>query len=159
MYLKSFGREAILTDDQITKAQQYLIKVYKKNAIEKDFDELRSSVFKQNNSVFDLPPTSHSIVIKGHIPRWFLIVKQLSSLLLLDSRPQSLDPLDFGWKLVDDELLPEKHLNLIPDKLTYTCACKRFPIASRCSTKRCKCKKFNSFCTEYCKCQECSNNL
>ena len=82
-------------------------KVYKHDANESTFDDLRCAEYRRKDSIFELPPTSHSIV-KGHIPRWHFIVKELSNLLNCDY--QHGDPLNNGWKLENDDLLPEKYV-------------------------------------------------
>ena len=103
--LVGFGTGQALGHQQIKAGEQYLVNVLKNNASETTFDELRCSQYRKNESVFDLPPTSHSIV-KGHIPRWYCIVKNLSNLLNPDYEP--LNPIEYGWKIDNDELLPEK---------------------------------------------------
>ena len=156
MYLKRFNRGHTLSDNQIYEGQKYLVKVLK-NSNDTNFDDLRCSVYRNNDYVFELPLTSHSIV-KGHIPRWYFIVKELSNLLNPDY--EHLNPLEYGWKLENEQLLPEKNLLLTPKNFSYTCSCKAADITKRCKNNRCKCKKSQSLCTEYFSCKkECTNKL
>ena len=153
-FLIDFSIGQTFDERQIEACERYLVNVLKNNASEANFDELRCSQYRKNDSVFDLPPTSHSIV-KGHIPRWHYIVKKLSNLLNLEYEWP--DPVDHGWKCENAELLPEKHLFLIPKNLFVTCNCKVANINQRCRN-RCACKKLRSSCTEYCGCEnDCSN--
>ena len=109
----------------------------------------------KNDSLLDLPPTSHSIV-NGHIPRWHYIVRLLSNLLNPDF--QSPSPLENGWKEDNESLLPEKNLLVLPENLTCICNCKTHDTSRRCKFKQCKCVRFDSICTEYCGCKrDCIN--
>ena len=101
--LIDFARGQSLDERQIEAGEKYLVNVLKINASETTFDELRCSQYSNNDSIFDLPATSHSIV-KGHIPRWFYILKKLSNLLNPEFEP--FDPVDYGWKIENEELLP-----------------------------------------------------
>ena len=143
-YLSNFGNTQ-LDSNQIRLAEQYLVNVIKTNAEESTFDELRHSHYTKHLDVTQLPPTSHSIV-HGHIPRWWFLVKKLSSLLLTDT----LDPLNYGWKDDDGVLLPDKHLLLIPDHLIKICSCKG---EKRCRSNKCSCRNKNVPCTSACGCK------
>ncbi len=99
------------------KCEEYLVKVLKHNSACKTFDALRALQNKENESIFDLSPTSHSI-IHGHIQRWYFIVKELSILLKPSYEP--LDPCDYQWSLIDEDTLPIKNLLLLPEDLTVT---------------------------------------
>ena len=131
-----------------------MVKVYKHNTVCKTFDSLRASLFKANDSIFDLPPTSHSI-IQGHIPRWFFLVREQSNLLNPSYDP--LDPCDYQWSVIDEELWPIKNLLLLPKNLTVTCLCKNKDTAKRCDG-RCSCLKEGSYCIDYCGCAKCCCN-
>ncbi len=144
-HLQSFW-EGPLDDSSIMEAEQYLVNVMKSvsNKNVKTFDQLRRIEFGKGNSPFNLSPTSHSIV-KGHIPRWYFLVKENSNIINPDYHP--LNPLEFGWKLVNDELYPVKHLNELLEGLSKTCSCK-----SGCKGRQCGCKKVGGHCSEFCKC-------
>jgi hypothetical protein len=154
-YLDGFGKGE-LTEEQIKKCEEYLVKVQKLTTDCVTFDALRVIEYRKNDSVFDLPPTSHSIV-KGHIPRWYYTVKEQSNLLNQSYVP--LDPCDHQWQLENGELLPTKNLLLIPEEFSVTCSCKHKDIAKRCGGV-CKCSKKGVMCTALCGCQKiCSNSL
>lgn len=155
IYLKGFGKRE-LDEAQVRKCEEYLVKVLKLSTECVTFDSLRSQQYRNNDSIFDLPPTSHSIV-KGHIPRWHYLVKDQSNILNRDHVP--LDPCDSQWVLENEELLPVKHLHLLPEELTVTCSCKNTNIDKRCNG-RCKCLKEGVLCNSYCVCQKiCCNTV
>ena len=128
MYLKGLG-QGELNEAQIKKCEEYLVKVLKLSTEYVTFDSLRAHQYRNNDYIFELPPTSHSIV-KGHIPRWRYLVKDQSNILNRDH--VALDPCDFGLVLENEELVPVKHLHLLPEELTVTCSCKNKDIAKRC---------------------------
>ena len=135
-----------------------MVKVLKLSTECVTFDSLRTQQYRNDDSIFELPPTSRSIV-KGHIPRWHYLVKDQSNILNRDHVPQ--DPCDFGWVLENEELLPVKHLHLLPEELTVTCSCKNKDITKRCGgSGRCKCSKEGVFCCIYCTCRKiCCNTV
>ena len=153
MFLEGFGTRE-LNEMQVRKCEEYLVKVMKLNTECKTFDSLRFMQYRNNDSIFDLPPSSFSIT-QGHIQRWYFLVKEFSNILNPNYEP--LDPCDYQWALEDEELVPVKNLLLIPEELTTTCTCKNKDIGKRCS--RCSCAKKGSICTDYCTCRRvCSNN-
>ena len=146
--LANFGDSSILNEQQTQIAEQYLVNVVSSNTgNSKTFDELRVKSWKNNNSVFTLPPTSYSIRM-GHIPRWWYLYKVCSN--LPTSTFDHLEATDYGWDNVDGDLFANKYLNIVPDELVITCSCR-----TGCTGNRCSCKKNGSKCTDYCKC---SNN-
>ena len=153
--LPTFGDSLTLRECEIDEAEAYLVRVYSsapKTVTDKTFDALRYEMYKKNMSVLQLPPTSYS-VRNGHIPRWWYIFKTQSH--LLDSvYGEQLKPENWGWVIENDELLPVKALNLVPDKLAETCK----NCSSGCSTKRCCCKRNGFPCNEFCGCKNCTNN-
>ena len=155
-FLTDFSEAANLDEDVIKQCERYLVKVYDRNAKEATFDELRCRQYKNNDSVFDLAPTSYSI-INGHIPRWHYLYREYSNLLnqfYNNSRPE-----DHGWVLENGVLLPNKFLLLVPDKLTNVCNCKPDKNLQMCKYNRCKCKRSAEQCTEYCGCQSICCNI
>ena len=118
------------------------------------FDELRYIEFnKKKVSVLWLPPASHSIR-QAHVRRWFYLLKSwvisktILGLHLI--QPSCLNA--YVWKLNDGDFYQEKKLNLLPDKFWPTCGC-----TTGCAAKRCKCRKVEAHCTDYCKCVNCTN--
>lgn len=154
--LNKFGEFAELTHEQMVEAESYLVKVYNSCNNDKSitFDELRLKSYKKGTSSIQLPPTSFSIN-QGHIPRWWFLYKRCSN--LLDQAFDHLNPIDYGWYICDGELLPVKHLNLIPDELCNACSCKNLHNVNGCKSNRCKCKKNNMKCTDFCNCFQCKN--
>ena len=112
------------------------------------FDELRlyNRFLKKDKPISELPPTSHSILL-----RCFYVVNLCVNLLKPDII--SLDPLKFGWMIKETDMLPEKMLLPMPHELIDVCGC-----AIKC-TNRCKCFRNQVPCTEYCKCgdRKCEN--
>ena len=86
-----------------------------------------------------------------------LPVKNLSNLLNPSYEP--MDPTEHGWMIENDQLLPEKHLLLIPKNMYSVCNCKAANINKRCNS-RCSCKRSQSNCTQFCGCKaNCSNKI
>ena len=153
MYLEGFGKKE-LDDMQMLKCEEYLVKVFKSNTECKTFDSLRAFQYRNNESILDLPPTSHSI-IHGHIQRWYFLVKELSN--LLNPHYEPLNPCHYQWTSIDEELLPIKNLLPIPEDVGIICSCKHKDIAKRCGG-RCSCFKKGATCTDQCGCRKiCSN--
>lgn len=149
-YLLEFAEEDHLSCDEITDAEAYLVQCCRSGTVCKTFDELRLEHIKKKNSVLSLPPTSYSVV-NGHITRWWFVQRLCSTLLL--PTPWIGNPMHFGWELSSEgELLPVKHLNPLPETFSKRCGCKE-----SCSTKRCSCRKNNTFCSDYCGCNSCTN--
>ena len=119
------------------------------------FDELIIVEYHRKDSVLLLPPTTHTIA-NGHICRWWYLYKKLSS--LLDHEYDFLKPVDYAWEYSDDDIVPVKHLNLLPDKFCKICACKNPTTEEGCKSNRCVCHKAGLKCTGFCKCLKCSNN-
>ena len=159
--LTTFGESGIIDEHQLNEAENYLVQVFnsrsQKSILGQDtFDEERVKVWKATNSVLNLPPTSHSIR-EGHIRRWWFIYKQLSN-LLNPGEYSFLRPQDYGWDLLDGDIIPQKCLNLVPEKFAKICGCNKSGDKEvACQTKRCKCKKSELRCTEYRQCQNCQN--
>ena len=90
------------------------------------------------------------------MPRWWFLYKQCSH-LLSNENISELDPVDYGWEIDEQELIPQKFLNVIPDDLSMLCKCKNEKTDNGCSTKRCICRKYQTRCTDYCLCRNCKN--
>lgn len=78
-----------------------------------------------------------------------------------NSEPPVMNPINFGWKKDNNELVPIYTVNsdkLIPIEVMniLKCGCSS---ESACSTKRCKCIKTNSKCSLFCSCNKlyCAN--
>ena len=89
----------------------------------------------------DFPPSVGAA--EQHALRAYL---QISDWVLLT--PKSLDPLSFGWKLIENKYIPTGFLGPIaPEGLLklISCGCK-----SGCSNDRCSCVKSNLRCLSAC---------
>ena len=156
-YLTGFLHHDLTEEEFVCKSEEYLVKVLKKNSAEKTFDGLRYEEYLKGKTVLELPPTSYSIV-HGHFPRWYYIVKDLSS--LLDPVYRRQDPTKSGWRLDCYSLIPDKKVQLLPEKLSSVCSCQQKDVSKRCSSKRCKCNSSETACTQYCGCQrQCANQV
>lgn len=128
-------------------AEQYLIKVYKKNSNCNTFNELR--VWSYHHATCDstenLPPTSDTMRL--HILRSFYIVHSQTKCLL--EKTAALNVLAFGFKKDNDLLIPETVTILLPpiDDLVPSCNCKV------CSRKTCCCVAAEIECCSFCFCQ------
>lgn len=156
-YLTGFLHHDPTEKEFICNSEEYLVKVLKKNSTAKTFDALRFEEYLKGKTVLELPPTSYSIV-HGHLPRWYNIVKDLSS--LLDPVYRRHDPTKSGWRLDCYSLIADKKLQLLPEKLCSVCSCQQKDLLKRCSSRRCKCKSSETVCTEYCGCKrQCANHI
>ena len=132
---------------QFLKAEEYLVKVFKRKTKCKTLNELRLEQYtKKSSNLLQLPPTSLSI--QGHLKRCEFVTRQNTSLVSnFDD-----DPCQYGWANEGGFLLPEKFQNSMPAYFTVRCGCK-----SKCSG-RCKCSKYETICTEFCGCKgQCEN--
>ena len=149
-YLGSFAESDSLSYAEIINAENYLVHACQAGSSAETFDMLRVGYLKKRHCVLQLPPTSFSIRY-GHIPRWWYLTKYSMSLLMVNSWDKS--PLDYGWKISESgNYLPVKYLNLLPDVFSSRCSC-----TADCSTRKCSCKKWNTFCSDYCACSACKN--
>ena len=149
-HLKSFGEYPMLDEHQIRKAEKYLVNVFGTKSHAENFDKLRYLTHRKTNSVFELPPTSHSVT-KGHIPRWCFLYKQCSN-FLSGENIDYLKTTDYGWNVVGEELVPNKNINFLPDELSLICKCKNEKRGNGCLSRQCICP-----CTDYCLRHKCKN--
>ena len=84
---------------------------------------------------------SHRHILRSHYP-----VLICSNLILAPDT--NLNPLKFGWNLVDSALIIDKCIIKLPEMYTVTCGCKK-----KC-TGRCHCNKFGVSCTEFSQVQQ-----
>ena len=91
---------------QVKKCEEYPVKVLKSNPECTTFDALIVTEYTKNDiTVFDLPPTSHSIVKEHNI---YLQSNYLSYVRL--------DPCDYQRQSENDGLLPLRNLILIQEE-------------------------------------------
>ena len=144
--LSGFGQES-LTEEMITKAEKFLLKCISSHDV-KSFDELRFVVFHEKHLVFDIerfPPTTDSI--RQHIIRaYFQCFKWFNSLSFDDV---VIDPLDYGYYLDEDEMVPILSTKpSLPKDFPHPCTCKKCAKGTVC-----KCRVLNIACCQNCKCQ------
>ena len=92
-----------------------------------------------------LPPTSnacmyHSLRVYHQVQSWL---------------GQTKDPLQYGWKNVDDVLYPvTMDKPAAPDSILspIKCSCK-----TNCQSARCSCRKNGVLCSYFCACDQCTN--
>ena len=101
------------------------------------------NVHGKNVQIHDLPPTSSTAM--GHLLRAFLHTHM--QIHCLDENPQFLDPLKFGFEIVDKVLIPSKCTRLFPNDFIGACTC------IKCAKSTCLCKTSQVSCCIYCKCQ------
>ena len=143
--LVNFGVSELVDPSSFVLAEKYLCGVLYPNESCQTFDTLRYRLYtKKNKDLSSLPPTSH--VLYGHLLRSHYFVWTCHT--LLTENAATLNPQRFGWNLVDNVLIPDKHLCSLPEIYTATCRCNK-----KC-TGRCMCKKNGTTCTEYCNCSE-----
>ncbi len=95
-YLQSFGvMDGSSLERQFSKAEEYLVKVLKKNTACKTMDELRIWMYHhfKERSLDEIPPTSHATRL--HILRTFYAINIITT--LLDHQPSVLDPAVYGF--------------------------------------------------------------
>ncbi|OXU22397.1 hypothetical protein TSAR_010977, partial [Trichomalopsis sarcophagae] len=147
-YLLGFGQDDSEKNFEkyLQAAEQYLVKVYKKNSNCNTFNELR--VWSYHHATCDstenLPPTSATMRL--HILRAFYIVNLQTKCLLEKNSP--LNVLAFGFKKENDLLIPEIVTILLPpiNDLVPSCNCKV------CSRKTCCCVAAEIECCSFCFC-------
>ena len=115
MFLSAFGKGLQPATDQLSKAEAYLVKLFPHSKGLKTFNQLRVNHFLKTNSMLNLPPTSLAM----HIAQWRYLVK-VNTTLLYDASLK-ISRLDHGWIVIDDELLPQKHFNIIPEHFARKC--------------------------------------
>ena len=79
MFLEGFGTRE-LNEMQIRKCEEHMVKVMKLNTECKTFKSLRFMQYRNDDSIFNLPPSSFSIT-QGYIQRWYFLVKEFSNIL------------------------------------------------------------------------------
>ena len=158
-YLINFGEAEELSDQDISLAERYLVRVWagaRSTTTAETFDQLRVDNYTSASAGIDaLPPTSS--VIRGHIHRGAFLVHRACQLLATDNeREARLVPVEHGWEDHDGTLLPSKCLKPLPLGLLIMCKC-----AGKCDTRRCACRAAGVLCVIFChgKADKSCNNL
>ena len=79
------------------------------------------------------------------------------SLLSLHAITGTRDPLDYGWEINNGKIVPvTTDIEIAPKAIIELVACN---CGGECSNLRCKCKKNNVSCTDFCGCNEMCENV
>ena len=153
LYLQDFGFLNRNKEKQVASAEQYLCNVKKKGTQCKRMDQLRSYLYHHAKSP-DLPPTSCDTRL--HILRAFYATNLMMN--GASNNYESLDPLVYGFELVDGLLMPQSGRNYIPEERTTRCGC------VKCAKESCPYRQRDLPCCSFCKCRsivgsECKNPL
>jgi hypothetical protein len=149
LYLKDFGRAHTDVHDCVQNAEKFLVQVLNRgnHGIE-TMDRLRFSWYhyRTSKTFSDLPPTSYGT--EGHILRAFYATYiQINCL-----GDFSLNPLDYGFTMESECLVPQTYHRHLPDEVSLKCNC------VKCATRSCPCRERNVRCCMFCKCQEDSHS-
>jgi hypothetical protein len=146
-YLANFGlcSNTDELEDQITKAEQFLVQVLHKGSSCKTMNELRSWMYHKRKGItlLELPPTSQST--RAHILRSYYVTNFMRC-LLMENAP-ILNLREYGYKECDGLLLPVASENAIPETTVQCCTCQK------CATVRCTCRKVGLTCCRLCQCK------
>ena len=114
-YLQNFGCSNLgPTDDEILKAEAYLVEVFKNGTSCTTMNELRDHLYHHSKcaSIEQLPPTSHAL--KAHILRAYYGTYVLTT-IQSDNRTM-LNPLLYGYVEEDELLLPDMAFKCVPEE-------------------------------------------
>lgn len=147
-YLSNFGEENTLTEQDISCAEKYLVRVWagvRSKTTAETFDELRIENYNGGATGIDsLPPTSS--VIRGHIHRGaFLIYKPCNLLNIGDAHIMDAETLKHGWEECFGTILPSRCTKPLADAILKICNC-----AGKCETMKCGCRSTKVRCTMFC---------
>lgn len=133
------------TEEDMVKAESYLVQVMKKGTTLTSMDSLRDQQYHHSKglSLHELPPTSHAI--QYHIKRAYYATHEMTNILSLNEDP--LNPLSYGFEEDDETLVPVRGVRPIPEEFAIYCNC------SKCATERwCSCRQNKLPCCTFCKC-------
>ena len=146
VYLEHFGVSSDWNDieQSLKPAEEYLVQLLRKGSSCKSLHELRLWLYHhaKNVDIEDLPPTSRSA--KGHLLRsYFYTYLQQHC---IDDMVVGLDPCEFGFAVIEDDLVPEKYLQKYPTDFIGACNC------LKCAKTSCICRANEVTCCSFCKC-------
>ena len=144
--LATFGESSQLSNDEIVRAEKYLVNVWtglRSKFKFETFNKLRVHyvINSTPKPLQNLPPTS--CVIHGHIYRAYYVIKKIIN--LLNDPNLYLDPLSHCWINDNGMLIPEKCINPLPYEYSVICKC-----TGNCKTKTCVCKRNIKNCVVFC---------
>ena len=145
-YLKYIGIASI--QDVLQDSEAYLVQVLSPKSKKQNkctiMNELRSQMYYNGKTLFNdqLPPITKEI--HEHIQRAYFVTHKMIS--LLDPQLRTLEATEYGFEEREELLLPTKVEVPIPEEYTIVCKC------TKCSSKRCVCRKHGLPCLRFCKC-------
>ena len=145
-YLSNFGESPVYSDVDFAMAEEYLVHVWngvRSKTIATTFNQLRLQTHFKSTvvAVNQLPPTSS--VIQEHLKRSFFVVRNAVTILTPANNP--LEPLNYGWIIKSNYLLPVKKLKPLPNDIIVLCGCN-----GKCTSNRCSCFLEGQKCVIYC---------
>ena len=145
-FLSGFGESLLLSDSDLDLAEEYLVHVYngvcsKTNATTCNQLRFEAHIKSTVVALDQLPPTSS--VIREHLKRAFFVIR--NDVNSLHSARTALDPINYGWSIQDNYLLPNKSLHPLPERVIVLCRCN-----GKCTNTRCSCFKESQLCVIYC---------
>lgn len=153
VYLKGFGTTIPVTSQMIHQAEQYLVRVIDVKSSASNFQGLREEQFhfSKSSSLQNLPPTSHGL--KPHIYRAFYnaytIMHALDS--QINKQIEYLDPLNYGFMLESENLVPSTTWKTLEDRWSVVCHC------GKCARVTCPCQAAMVKCSVFCTCKKKDN--
>ena len=106
-------------------------------------------VFLSKNNILSELRSYIPFHLQGHLLRSHYIVN--ICLNLLSNVGNQLNPLNCGWILSSEYMMPDKFELYMPEIFTKTCGCKKG------FQRGCGCRRMGEFCTEYCSCNYSEN--
>lgn len=148
--LLSFGNDIVPVSDSMLKAESFVCKMYKPGTTHECIQSVRSEMFRSIKKNLDnIPPTQDALV--QHLKRAHLQTYIWRQSLV--SKPDIPLPINCGWKLENDVLLPlfltknPVHPSTIQ---LITCGCTES--GCKCQNKKCSCTNRGLRCSGSCKC-------
>ena len=150
VYLNGFGATAPLTPPLLQQAEEYLVQVVALGTKCVNFNQLRAHQFRYTNGAShqNIPPTSQGLT--PHIHRAFFntytIIHALDKQLHINI--SDLCPLDFGFVVMNDALLPSTLWRSLESHWSLVCSC------GKCARSICPCRTAMMKCSVFCKCNK-----
>ena len=147
--LHNFGEDKEPSPTSLSLAEQFVCRLYDLKSTSNSIQDVRCGLFRKLKANVDsLPPTKEALSM--HLMRAHYQTKVWKQSIV--SHPQLPSPIDSGWHMVNDVLVPQ--LLKEPVQATYlqltVCGCKES--GSQCSTRHCLCRKRGMYCSGACEC-------
>ena len=143
--------EGTLTTEKLEQAETFVCRLNKTNV--SSVDMALFLLFAKVGTPDKLPPTSDALkyhTMRAHYQA--MVWRQAHCQMQILPKPE-----EFGWKLMDDKLVPVlMTLDPIPKACVEMITCK---CTTGCATRQCKCRKANIVCSGLCFCDKSENDL